>query len=399
LKPKTALRDALADPALLGHALPGDTWAAWRTLLIAAMGEELSEDERVIFKQLTGRDHEPGQRVEEFVAVVGRRGGKSKAMACLACYLAGLCEHPLVRGERGVVLCVAPDQRQAQITLDYCEAAFTGSPILKQLVASRNSDTLELTNKICVEVRAASFRRLRGPTYCAIVADEAAFWYSDEWSSNADTEIINAVKPGLLTTGGPLIIASSPYARRGVLWTQFKKHYGPDGDPLILVARGASRDLNPSLPQSVIDREFEKDPASAAAEYGAQFRTDIEAFCPLEIVEACTGDYTERAPLSQYKYSAFVDPSGGSSDSFTLAISHKEGERVVIDCVRDARPPFSPEAVINDFTLLLKQYRIDRVTGDKYRANFRANCSAAAGSSISFARSQRAICIAIFSLA
>jgi hypothetical protein len=260
----------------------------------------------------------------------------------------GLCEHKLVAGERGIVLAIAPDQRQAAIVLDYAEACFTGSPILKQLVASRNSDTLELTNRIAIEVRAASFRRLRGPTYVAVIADEAAFWYSDEFSANADVEIINACKPGLITTGGPLIIASSPYARRGVLWQQFKKHYGPDGDPLVLVARGASRDLNPSLPQATIDREYEKDAASAKAEYGAEFRTDIESYIPIEVVEACTGDYTERAPLSQFKYRAFVDPSGGSSDSFTLAIAHKEGERVLIDAVRDIRPPFSPEAVINE---------------------------------------------------
>ena len=79
---------------------------------------------------------------------------------------------------------------------------------------------------------------------------------------------------------------------------------------------------------------------------------------------------TERAPLSQHKYSAFVDPSGGSSDSFTLAISHREGERIIIDAVRDVRPPFSPEAVINDFSILLKSYRVDRVTGDKYAGEF-----------------------------
>jgi hypothetical protein len=63
---------------------------------------------------------------------------------------------------------------QAGIVLDYCEAAFTESPILKQLIANRTADTLELTNRITVEVRAASFRRLRGPTYCAVLLDEGA---------------------------------------------------------------------------------------------------------------------------------------------------------------------------------------------------------------------------------
>jgi hypothetical protein len=101
---------------------------------------------------------------------------------------------------------------------------------------------LELTNGVAIEVRAASFRRLRGPTYLGVIADEAAFWYSDEFSSNADTEILNVVRPGLATTGGPLIIASSPYARRGVLFETWRRNYGPTGDPLILVAQGASRD-------------------------------------------------------------------------------------------------------------------------------------------------------------
>ncbi len=227
MTPKVSLRKALADSQLLGGALAGESWQAWRILLIAAMGEALTDAEREVFTRLTGREREPEQRVEEFIGVIGRRGGKSRAMATWAAYLASLCEHPLVRGELGVVLLIAPDQRQARIALDYCQAAFEASPILKQLIANRTADTLELTNRIAVEVRAASFRRLRGPTYLAVIADEAAFWYSDEVSSNADTEILNACRPGLATTGGPLLIASSPYAKRGELWETHRKHYGP----------------------------------------------------------------------------------------------------------------------------------------------------------------------------
>ena len=121
-------------------------------------------------------------------------------------------------GERGVLLCVALDQRVAKIILDYAEASFERSPILKQLIASRTADALELTNGITLEVRPASFRKLRGPTYIAVIADELAFWYVDAAYANPDVEILNAVEPGLATTGGPLILASSPHARRGVLW-------------------------------------------------------------------------------------------------------------------------------------------------------------------------------------
>jgi hypothetical protein len=171
---------------------------------------------------------------------------------------------------------------------------------------------------------------------------------------------------------GPLILASSPYARRGVLWQGYKRHFGPDGDPLVLVAKGATRELNPSLPQSVIDRAYERDRAAAAAEYGAEFRTDLEAFVSIEAVKACVGDYRELAPSTEHRYFAFVDPSGGSSDSFTLAIGHKvySDKSIVIDAVREVRPPFSPEAVIAEFAALCRSYRIYLVTGDRYGGEF-----------------------------
>jgi hypothetical protein len=99
--PRISLRKALADPQLLGGTLQGESWQPWRGLLIASMGEELSNGERENFRKLTGRERESGQRVEELVCVVGRRGGKSRAMATIACYVAGLCEHDLAPGERG----------------------------------------------------------------------------------------------------------------------------------------------------------------------------------------------------------------------------------------------------------------------------------------------------------
>ena len=370
MKPTASMRKALSDPKLLGKVLEGPSWAAWRTLLIASMGEALTDEERQVFTRLTGREREPLQRVEEFVAVVGRRGGKSRAMSTLTTYVAALCKHSLVRGEKGVVLCVAPDQRQAAIVLEYAAAAFEQSPILQQLIASRNTETLTLTNGVNVEVRAASFRRLRGPTYVAVIADEAAFWFSDEFSANTDAEILNAVRPGLATTAGPLIIASSPYAKRGVLWDTHRRHYGPDGDPLVLVAQGTSRTFNPSLPQSVVDRALERDHAAASAEFLAQFRNDLEAFVSYEVVKGCVGDYFEQVPTNGQRYAAFVDPSGGSADAFTMAIGHRAGHRIVIDATRETKPPFSPEAVIDDFAALLRMYRVHKVRGDRYAGEF-----------------------------
>ena len=64
MKRLVTMREALRDRHLLGDALPGDSWSAWRTLLIAAAGEPLTDAERVTFKTLTGRDREPGAMIE-----------------------------------------------------------------------------------------------------------------------------------------------------------------------------------------------------------------------------------------------------------------------------------------------------------------------------------------------
>jgi hypothetical protein len=164
-----------------------------------------------------------------------------------------------------------------------------------------------------------------------------------------------------------LAVISSPYSRRGALWAAYRENYGPDGDPKILVAHGPSRDLNPELPQKDIDRAFEKDAISAAAEYGAQFRSDIEGFVSTEAVDSCIDSGVVERPYERsFRYAAFVNPSGGANDSFTLAVAHREGKSAVLDVVREIRPPFSPENVVVTFCKILSDYRVTSVTGDRY---------------------------------
>jgi hypothetical protein len=363
------MRAALSDPNLLGSLLFGPSWQAWRVLLIAAMGEVLTDDERALFKTLTGRDREQGQRVEELVGVIGRRGGKSRAISVLAAFIAGLCDHSsvLAPGERGVCLIIAPDQRQALVVLNYIAAAFESSPMLRQLVESRTADTLSLRTNIDIEVRASSFRRLRGSTLIAVICDEAAFFMTDDSSSNADTAILNAVRPGLATTHGLLAIISSPYARAGELYELHKAHFGAQGDPLILVAQGASRIFNPSLSQATVDRAYARDAAAASAEYGGLFRSDIERFISADIVEAAVVPGRIVLPRCEgVSYVAACDPSGGSSDSMTLAIAHMEGQRAILDLVVERRPPFSPDEVTKEFAATIKGYGIASCQGDHY---------------------------------
>jgi hypothetical protein len=85
------------------------------------------------------------------------------------------------------------------------------------------------------------------------------------------------------------------------------------------------------------------------------------------VLEACTADgLFELPPISGTNYVAFVDPSGGSSDSMTLAIAHHDDGVAMLDLVREIRSPFQPEAAVEDFCKTLASYGIGTVVGDRY---------------------------------
>ena len=114
-------------------------------------------------------------------------------------------------------------------------------------------------------------------------------------------------------------------------------------------------------------RTWPKIPRVPQAEYMAQFRSDLEGYVLREAVEACVNTgIRERAPQRGIVYTGFVDPSGGSVDSMTLAIAHRDQDVVVIDALRERVPPFSPEQVVGEFAELLKSYNVTRITGDRF---------------------------------
>lgn len=63
---------------------------------------------------------------------------------------------------------------------------------------------------------------------------------------------------------------------------------------------------------------------------------------------------------------AFVDPSGGRRDAAALAISHRERDRVILDLARRWPAPHDPAMVVGEMAAILKEYRVSKVTGDRY---------------------------------
>jgi hypothetical protein len=368
---KTALSilDVMSDPKLLGrHFRDAETWSAWRVFLAALFGLEMDASGIEVYRRCTGRQELPEAPSREATIVCGRRGGKSRVLALIAVFLACFRDwRPyLVPGERGHIVVVAADRRQARAIMNYVRAFLVETPMLAKLVVREGLEEIELKGQVGIEVATCSYRTIRGRTVIAGLADEAAFWSAED-SANPDSEVIAALKPAMATVdGGMLLIASSPYARRGVLWDTYRRWFGKPGGPLVWQAD--TRTMNPTVPQSFIDDETEKDPASAAAEYGGLFRTDIESFISREAIDASVVPGRHELPwMSGVRYVGYCDPSGGSADSMTLAIAHTDKDkRVILDAVRERRPPFSPDAVVMEFATLLKSYKVSTVAGDRY---------------------------------
>ena len=96
-------------------------------------------------------------------------------------------------------------------------------------------------------------RRLLSSVAIAAIAGAAVFVWScndpvhdaqvDALGAEPAGETINALKPGLATTRGLLLAISSPYARRGALFSAYDRNFGKDGAPA-LVWQDASREMN-----------------------------------------------------------------------------------------------------------------------------------------------------------
>ena len=376
------IRQVIADANLFSRWFePAESWLSWVSFLTALFGLPMTDAELEIYQRHTGRLVAPSEPVREGWLIVGRRGGKSFIAALVAVFVSCFrsYDNVLAPGERGTLMVLAADRRQARTVFRYIDGLITGVPMLERMVESRTAEAIHLSNRISIEVHTASFRAVRGYTLIGVIADEVAFWRDDS-STNPDAEIIAAVRPGMATVPGALLLGiSSPYSRRGVLWDAHRKHYGQDGAP-VLVWQAPTSAMNPSVDPEVIRRAYEEDEASASAEYGAEFRRDIEGFVAREAVDAVVvPERRELPPIESVSYFAFTDPSGGSSDSMTLAIGHKEENRAVLDALREKRPPFSPDAVVEEFTDTLKRYRISEVTGDRYGAEWVAEAFRKAG--------------------
>jgi len=266
-----------------------------------------------------------------------------------------------------MVFILSVDKFQSRIIRDYVSALLHGSENFRALIQRETAEEIELRNGVTIAIKAASFRSLRGFELLAVLADEIAFWRDLETGANPAAEILRSVRPGLARTNGLLLALSTLYSKSGVLWEQYKANWGKPGGPLVWKA--ASATMNPTLDPEMIQREIEKDPEAARAEWLAEARSDVSALIPIELIEAATVPGRTALPkVEGVEYVGFVDAAGGTGkDSMTMALSHREPDgKAILDVLVERHPPFSPESVVREFSDTLKGFGVSHVEADRY---------------------------------
>jgi hypothetical protein len=312
------------------------SWGAWQTFLKALFALPLAHDELELYRACTGRERVPGHPFREAWVPTGVRSGKSFIAALVGVYLACFRDYRphLAPGERAMILIIAADRSQAQVVFRYVKGFLSSNRMMSRMVESEKAESIDLNNRVTIQVASCSYRSVRGFTAAAVICDEVAFWRADD-GANPATEVLRALRPRLATIPDSLLLGiSSPYARSGPLWQAFSEFYGKD-DADVLCWKAPTRLMNPTISQALIDRDMALDPEAARSEWEAEFRSDLASFLDPEAIEAVTvqGRY-ELPPMKNVRYEAFIDPSGGRKDAATLALAHAEGNLVVLDVAR-----------------------------------------------------------------
>jgi hypothetical protein len=362
--------EAIHDPQLFGPTLKqAGSWKPWLAFLRAVYGLPMDTADLARFRHHTGRQAPRLGGYPEAVCIVGCQSGKSQIAALVGVYEA---MGAVLAGQRGVyVPLLAQDLRGAQRALfGYVKNAVANSPVLSHEVVRETQDGIELSGGVTLTVYPCRPAAIRGIRAACVIVDELAFFIATD-GRPTDVEMLRAARTRTATTGGKVLILSSPYGQSGALWELHRRHFGQD-DSSTLIWQASAPEMNPTLPADYLARMAQDDPEAYRSEVLGEFRTGITTlFDPDILQEAVDVGVRERPRHHSGTSQGFFDGASGSGkDAAVLEIAHPEGDKVILDCLRVWRPPFNPSSVIAEASDVLRSYGLDECTGDAYAPGF-----------------------------
>jgi len=372
--------DAFKDKNLLGYSIKDvSTFEPQFTALRALYALPPEPGDLELFQKCTSRVDWPTKPFKRGVWIWGRRTAKSFLSAGVKVWEGCFRDWSpyLTKGERISLFVIASDHAQSRTIMGYIRAMLE-APGLAPFLVKETAEAFELANNVTIEVATCSWKSTRGYTIGGVAGDEVCAWPSEEGQAPA-SETINALVGGTLTIPDPLILlTTTPMGKRSYLGEVYDACYGDDTNEHTLVFQAPSLLMNKTLDASesgTIATEYRLDPIKAAAEYGAEFRIEMDALITPEALDRATPKEVYERPYDpQYQYLAAIDAASGSTgskkDSQTLAIWHREGEIAVLDLIREAEPPFDPDAVCADFAATMRRYSISHAWADRWALGY-----------------------------
>lgn len=365
-----SILDVIADPNILGDTLAPAQEAALRGLY----GLPVPPDQEPLVRRCVGDAWRPGREYNEAAFICGRRSGKSDKLAAnIAIYEAFFRSHRLSVGEKGVVLLLAQNMRQAKVVKGYIHGKIERSPVLRRHVVANRANELELDNGITIAIHPASFRAFRGLSVVCCICDEIAFWWTEDGYANPDTEVVRAARPAMATfPHAKLVLVSSPYTRSGVLWEAWQAR---NDEPDTLVWHAPTEIMNPTVPERFLAKERRRDPENFEREYEARFTEAISGFLPGESIDACVvRGRSSVDPVEGKRWYAGAIDAAFKGDRFTFCIAHRDywKKRVVIDHLEgwqgSRRNPVQLSVVQPRIVEVCRRYRVRKLYADQYGA-------------------------------
>jgi phage terminase large subunit-like protein len=367
-----SLRQAVSDRELLGahpaYACGLETFRLWLYVHDIIEGNELDAEGLAFFQQISGRaNYNPPAGGWQTIALVApRQIGKSLAASTLVAWYA------VKPGPRGTYAILAAQSfTGASRSLLSTVKEFFRQGLLAREVVSELSDSITLAGGCTVAVWPTKPAALRGVRARVVIVDEADFLSSDN-GSDVTRAMIQAARPTTATTGGKLILISSPNRWGSSFHKLFLSAFGVD-DPHTLALR-LPLSMNPTLPESYIAGSRAGDPVAAAQELDALWIEESErSLFDTGALASCvvTGRPAEIEPAAcRGRVHAFADPASGSkgADHFGLTLGYRDpdSERVVICCLKKWSPPFSAAAVVAEAADVLKRYHVRTLKADSF---------------------------------
>lgn len=213
---------------------------------------------------------------------------------------------------------------------------------------------------------------VRNKTMIGGLADELAWWETEEVKVNADVEICRALRQRMTTTRrfAKFLKMSSPHMEHGELFSDFEKRAIAQR----LFVHAPSWVFNPTLLSDSEKRkqlrEAERDdPEGYLRDFGAQFGKAGGAFYAAdEIDRAMRVDRPlVMQPREGVEYKAWID-AAFRRDLFAVCVAHRSGDEIVYDLVHWWTPPkgkaLDPKEIVAELAAMVKPYRIDRLGCD-----------------------------------